>query len=204
MGLGTMGSTEPRMVRHFDHLLRDCSSPFGIEWRSIEEWKPFGIRVDDPDFVNAVTVVFCVSLILLFVSFGLSTSVPAIVFLFISLGFGYVLSTFEGERRETGFLTGPGFIKRYHVSMTDSVERVHQGLSFSKVPFKVYDVTLKEWPDRPRASIFRTDRSDLLVTVFKDKTDPQFTIVHIGGYSKKKRRAVTTLKRLLDGHVPDP
>jgi hypothetical protein len=29
-------------------------------------------------------------------------------------------------------------------------------------------------------------------------------VVHIGGFSKRNRRATTTLKRLFDGHVPDP
>jgi len=204
MSLGDMGSTEGQMIHHFDKLLRDCKSPFGFEGRSLEGWTPFGMHIEDPDYANAVTVVFFVSLTLLFVSFGLSTPLPAILLLSLAFISGIALFSFKGERREEGFSTGPGFIKKYHVSMADTVERVYQGLSFGKVPFKVFDITLTKWSDRPRATIFRTDRSDLLVTVFKDKADPYFTVAHIGGYTKKKRRAVTTLKRILDGHVPDP
>lgn len=199
-----MGSTERQMIHHFDQLLRDCKSPFRIGSRSLEQWTPFGVHVDDPDVVNTVTVVFFVSIILMFASFGLDSYVPAIVFLSTMTVSGFALSKFEGETREPGYRTGPGFIKKYHVSMADVVERVYQGLSFGKVPFKVFDVTLTEWKDRPRATIFKTDRSDILVTVFKDKADLYFTVVQISGYNKKKRRAVATLKRLLDGHVPDP
>ena len=192
------------MIFYFDQLLRDCKGPFRIERRSLEKWAPFGMNIADPDMARILIIAFFIFLILFFASLSWGTYSPSVALLILVGVITYSIWDLGGEKMEVGYRTRPGFIKMYQITTTSAVESVYQALSFGKVPFNVFGVTLTDWPDKPRATIFATERSNLLITVFKDKADPTLTVVHIGAYSKKKRRAVRTLKRVLDGHLPYP
>jgi hypothetical protein len=198
MGVVDVGSDKRSMFRHFDSLLRDCAGPFKVEGRSLVDWTAFGHAMSNR---RANYTVLAMMTVLVFAFAALefvpvTTIVAVFVPLVVSIG---LINWYWGEWTEVGdYRSGRGYIKRYSLSVSEGVERVHGTFTGRGIPFRVFDVTLGQWPGRPRATLFETTRSGLVVTLFKDGADLGSILVHVGRWSRSRKRVSRTLMRVLD------
>lgn len=195
---------ERAMSSYFDRLLKDCKRPFHIDRRSLGRWTPIGYSAKERGLSDVLLVLF---LLFFFLMMIFQEWLPLYILLAILIVIYIIrvaLWTTDRREEEGRYRTGPGLIRKYGVSLADAVERVSIALDRGMVPSTVSGITLSDRPDRPRATIFLTDGSGIFITVWKDFNDPDFTIVHLFPHTRTNRHSMTIVKRLLDGHVPDP
>jgi hypothetical protein len=185
------------MIYYFDQLLRDYRASFDLRSGSMERWKPFNDLTIARQWARYAMIAFLVIWFLLWAGYGPDTSVVVLVMFFVTVvAYGIALAIFKD--REKDHRTGPGIIKKYHMSMADTVNQVYRLLDKLGTKFEVFGITLTDWPERPRATVFSDDRKAVLITVWKDLRDPYFSVVHMGPYTITKQEHLDKMKHLLD------
>ncbi len=192
---------EQQMIFYFDQLLRDYQARSGTWTGSYTRWRLFGDLSVERQMLNYSVALLLVLWFALATMFG-AGAYPAVIMISSITLAGYVLTLVSLKNKEVDRRTGPGLIRKYHVPMADTVDRLYRVLVREGTEFDIFGITLIDWPMRPKATIFSEDGSDVLVTAWKDWNDPYYTVVHMGPYTITRKDHLDDLAQRFDASVP--
>ncbi len=204
MKLGNGGATDEEMEDYFRRLMVDNLERYEIRKRDLDSWRMVG---DVPDR-NRGTLLYWVttllSLVLIFIFLPSEVWEIAIPFILLFVITLYMWFRHELRMDRIRFWTEPGLVKRYDVQYSESVVRLHQGLSFGKMDFVVFDASAKHDDHRFRGTIFQVLKDKVLITLWQQEDDVGHTTVHVCPATTHNADDVNQLRSIIEGHIPGP